>query len=74
MTLLIREIECEAVSHKMDGSYYLYGFVVQWLGHAAVNRSIGVQIPAFPCRGYYSDDTGVACFIVFNVPKTKIAV
>ena len=48
MTLLIREIECEAVSHKMDGSYYLYGFVVQWLGHAAVNRSIGVQVPAFP--------------------------
>ena len=58
MTLLIREIECEAVSHKMDGSYYLYGFVVQWLGHAAVNRSIGVQIPAFPRRTYHLDDTG----------------
>ena len=24
------------------------GLVVQWLGHTTVNRSIGVQVPAFP--------------------------
>lgn len=26
----------------------LYGLIVQWLGHAAVNRSIGVRVPVFP--------------------------
>ena len=26
----------------------MFGSVVQWLGHATVNRSIGVQVPADP--------------------------
>ena len=58
----------------MDESYYLYGFVVQWLGHAAVNRSIGVQVPAFPRRDYYFDDTEITGFIAFTVSKVKIEV
>ena len=26
------------------------GFVVQWLGHVAVNHGIGVRVPAFPLK------------------------
>ena len=54
-------LDCHSKGREFESPRGRFGLVVQWLVHAAVNRGIGVRVPAFPHVGFgYFDETKIS--------------